>query len=187
MKAYIVTEGDLDRELLELLLPKELSEDVTIVTAGGASGATSMARSLVALRRVPVALVVDANSISPDLVRERSLGLRELLQSVSVGTPAEVFLAVPEMEEIYFQVPHLLDRVLKVDIPETLSIMAEARPKDALSRLLGSHETIKSVSQLLSALAPNDLEELRRVKPISDLEEFLLHALSEANTGAARF
>jgi hypothetical protein len=186
MKAYVVTEGDLDRELLQFLLPTEISEDVAIVTAGGASGATSMARSLIALRRVPVALVVDANSISPDFVRERSLGLRELLQSVTVGTPAEVFLAVPEMEEIFFQVPHLLGRVLKVDIPETLAIMAEARPKDALSQLFDSHKSIKSMPQLLNALTSSDLEELRLANPISDLTKFLLHALSEVSAAATR-
>jgi hypothetical protein len=90
------------------------------------------------------------------------------------------------MEGIFFQVPGLLDRILKVDIPETLAIMAEARPKDALNRLLDSHKTIKSMPHMLSALTPSDLAELRQAKPIADLKEFLLHALSEASTGATR-
>jgi hypothetical protein len=185
MKAYIVTEGEWDRSLLQHLLPPDVAEDVTIVTAGGGSGAVSMARSLLVRRQAPVALVVDADSISPALVRERALSLRELLRSVSVNTPAEVFLAVPEMGVVFFQSPGLLERILGVEIPDTLSILAEARPKEALGRLFADHKTLRSMPQMLGALTLLDLEELRKTKLIAGLNEFLRHALSEARTGAS--
>jgi hypothetical protein len=181
MKAYIVTEGELGRSLLQRLLPADLTEAVAVVTASGGSGAVSMARSLLATRQSPVALVLDADSISPDFVRERSRGLRELLRSVSSGPDSEVFLAVPELEGIFFQAPNLLERVLGLTIPETLAILAEARPKDALDRLFAQHQSIKTVPELLSALTPCDDEELRATKPIANLNEFLRHALHEAN------
>jgi hypothetical protein len=181
MKAYVVTAGQLDRRLLEQLVPQNLAAGIVLVTANGYSGAVSMARSLLATRPSPVALVLDADSISPDFVRERSRGLHELLGSVSSGPESEVFLFVPEMEAIFFQAPSLLERVLGLTIPETLAILAEARPKDALDRLFTQHQSIKTMPQLLVALTPGDFEELRRTKPIADLNEFLRHALHEAS------
>jgi len=181
MKAYVVTEGELGRDLLQRLLPADLADGIAVVTASGGSGALSMARSLLATRQSPVALVLDADSISPDFVRERSRGLQELLRSVTSGPDSEVFLAVPELEAIFFQVPRLLERVLGLVIPETLEILAEARPKAALDRLFAQHLSIKTMSQLLSALTPGDSDELRKTKPIAELNEFLRHALHEAS------
>ena len=180
MKAYVVTEGQLGRSLLELLVPQDLG-DIVFVTATGSSGALSMARSLLATRPSPVALVLDSDSISPDFVRDRSRALYEIMSSITSGAESAVFLAVPEMEGIFFQPPHLLERVLGLAIPETLQILAEARPKEALNRLFAQHQSIKTVPQLLAALAPSDYEELRTTKPIADLNEFLRHALHEAS------
>jgi hypothetical protein len=180
MKAYVVTQKGLPEELVPRLLSQDSQDDVAIISAGDESDATSLARSLLVRRKVPVAMLLDAESISPHLVRQRTLELRALLTSVS-ASPAEVFLAVPELEAIFFQVPRLLERVLGLAIPETLEILAEARPKAALDRLFAQHQSIKTMSQLLSALTPGDSDELRKTKPIAELNEFLRHALHEVS------
>src|SRR5262249_4915119 len=151
MKAYVVTQRGLPEELVPCLLPTGLQDEVAIVSADDESDATSLARSLLVRRKVPVAMLLDAESISPRLVRQRTLELRALLPSVTAGGQAEVFLAAPELEAFFFQPPRLLERVLGLPIPETLQIFSEARPKEALNRLFAQHQSIKTMPQLLDA------------------------------------
>jgi hypothetical protein len=185
MNAYIVTEGAQDKAVVEALLPADLSREVAVVAGGGGSGAVSMARTLLVRHHVPVALVLDADSLSPERVREGSLTLRELLRSVSGGTPSEVFLVVPEIEEIFFVDPHLLESVLQIKISETFAIRAEARPKEALSSLFADHPSVKSMRQLLNSLTQIDIERLRQARPVAEVVEFLRHALNATKAGAA--
>jgi hypothetical protein len=185
MNAYIVTEGAEDREVVEALLPADLSREVSVVAGGGGSGAVSMARTLLVRHHVPVALVLDADSFSSERVRERSLTLRELLRSVSGGTAAEVFLVVPEIEEVFFESPRLLEGALQVKIPETLAIRAEARPKEALNALFADHPRVKNMRQLLNTLTQTDIGRLRQARPVAEVVEFLRHALNATKAGAA--
>ena len=108
MNAYIVTEGQFDVALLSRLLAHEVRSGVRVVSASGKSGAQSLARSLVAARRLPVALVLDADTTDKALVREQRLVARELLTMASPGIPTEVFMAVPSIEILFFTDPQNL-------------------------------------------------------------------------------
>ncbi len=52
---------------------------IRIVVAGGSSAATSAARSLLAARRGPVAILLDADAYNPMAVTERREGIEETL------------------------------------------------------------------------------------------------------------
>jgi hypothetical protein len=185
MTAYVVTEGALDKDILKLLISQDLSGDVEIVDGGSLSGATSMARSLLVRRRVPVALVADAHSTSPELIEERELGLRGLLENISADTPSKVILVVPELEGIFFEAPSILERILGIEIPATTVVLAQASSEKALGELLQKQRKYQSLRDLLDALSPADLAQLRETKPIAELNRFLHRAQTQTGAGAA--
>ena len=60
-RTYVVTEGDTDVAVLKRVLPEGIVASAEFVPAGGGmDSARSLARSLLASRQRPVALVVDA-------------------------------------------------------------------------------------------------------------------------------
>jgi hypothetical protein len=72
----------------------------------------SRARSFLVLRRTPVAVVVDAGSLSPAVIEECREGMEELIQAAAGSVPVKVVVAVPEIEAWFFAVPEVIERVL---------------------------------------------------------------------------
>lgn len=173
MIAYIICEGDCDTQLLKVVLPKELLQKVEVVSAGGQYAAESLARSLIVRRQVPVALVLDADLIDPDLTQERCHSIQEILESLSINTPVKVILAVPEMETIFFQDKALLSRLLGLDITSETMIWANFQPRQALEKLISQSENYQSQSQIINQLVHEDLEILRKSPVIQELAQFL--------------
>lgn len=173
MIAYIICEGDFDTQLLKVVLPKELLQKVEVVSAGGQYAAESLARSLIVCRQVPVALVLDADLIDPDLTQQRRKSVQEILESVSINTPVKVILAIPEMETIFFQDKVLLSRLLGLEINTETIIWANFQPRKALEKLISQSENYHSQSQIINQLACEDLETLRKAPVIQELVQFL--------------
>jgi hypothetical protein len=173
MIAYIVSEGLFDAQLLKGVLPGELLENVEIVPAGGVSAAKSLARSLLVRRQVPVAIVVDADSVAPDLVQERIKNIEEIVESVSVNTPVKVILAVPELEIIFFQDSLLLSHLLGYVPSQDILNLAAFQPRKALEQLLSQSEKYHSRSQIVNQLANEDIEILRKAPVIQEVIHFL--------------
>jgi len=173
MIAYIICEGDCDTQLLKVVLPKELLQKVEVVSAGGQYAAESLARSLIVRRQVPVALVLDADLIDPDLTQERRHSIQEILESLSINTPVKVILAIPEMETIFFQDKALLSRLLGLDITSETMIWANFQPRQALEKLISQSDNYQSKSQIINQLVHEDLEIIRKSSVIQELVQFL--------------
>lgn len=99
MNAYIVTQVDADAELLRRVLPQDVLEEVGFVPAGRHSAVMSMARSLIAQRRVLLAVVLDADTTAPRLIHEQRQSAEEVIGMVSPSVPFKVILAVPTLAE----------------------------------------------------------------------------------------
>ncbi len=173
MNAYIVCEGDFDAQLLQVVLPKELLNEVEIVAAGGLSAVKSLARSLLVRRQVPIAIVVDADSVSTDLVQERRNSIEEIVESVAVDTPIKVILAVPTIEIVFFQNGLLLPRLLGFEPSESVLELATSQPRKALEQLFSESRNGHSLSQIINQLTDTDIEILRTASVIQEITNFL--------------
>jgi hypothetical protein len=173
MITYIICEGSFDAQLLKTVLPANLLTDVGVVAGGRVSAVESLARSLVVRRRVPVVIVVDADSVVPELVEQRRKDIEETVESVSINTPVKVVMAVPEMEIIFFQDVSLLSRLLGYIPPQDILDLAVFQPKQALEQLLSQSEIIQDRSQIIDRLAKEDIEILRSSSVMQEIVHFL--------------
>lgn len=174
MIAYIVCEGSFDVQLLKIVIPEELLNKVEVVAAGGLSAVKSLARSLIVRRQVPVGVVIDADSVAPEVVKERLKSVEELVESVSANIPFKVIAAVPEMEIIFFQDIALLSRLLGYEPSQDMLTSAAFQPCKTLQKLLSqSHHEKHSFSQIINQLTNEDLKILRQAPFIQELIHFL--------------
>jgi hypothetical protein len=185
MIAYVVTEGPFDAELLRRVLPQELLEGVEFVVAGGVSAAKSLARSLLVRRQTPVAVVLAAEAVSPELVQERRQSMEEVVESVAGNVPVIVIVAIPAMEAILFHDPALLERRFGQTLPESLCAFARTNPRDVLEQLFAQSPHIPNRVKLVEALTPIDVQILQQTAPIQELVAFLRHAQELAIVGAS--
>jgi len=99
-RVYIVVEGRNDAAALRRILPPAITEKCNFVVGNGKSSAISDARTILAMSREPLVLVVDADDNDINRVEEQRKTLNQLLQSAASGTPCSVFLAVPNMDVV---------------------------------------------------------------------------------------
>src|SRR5262249_1760204 len=83
MIAYVLVEGPTDERIVRQLIPRDLLEGVGVHAAGSRSGIASLGRTLLVDRRKPLAVVVDADSVAPEVVEERRQNLDDLLGLVA--------------------------------------------------------------------------------------------------------
>ena len=100
MIAYLVVEGPRDADLLRSLVQAGWLEGVEIVPAHGLANAKGRARSLLVSRRVPLAILIDSDATSPEVVLERRQGVEEVVGIVAGRTPFRVLVAVPDLETL---------------------------------------------------------------------------------------
>lgn len=178
MKAYLILEGDSELALVRRLLPSEIQSDISIVTAGGRSNIASKARSLMVMRRKPVALVTDADAIDKDAVEQRRRTLEDLMRSATTGVPYKVVLAVPEIESWLFVVPDVLERMSGKKLSNDQRELGDLRPKKVIQQLFENQRSV-SVAELASNLTDPELQALRETEPRKELIDFLSEAVKK--------
>ena len=183
MIAYVVTEEPFDVALLSRVLPPELREGVEIVAAGGVSAAKSLARSLLVRRQTPVAIVIDADAVSPEVVQERRQSVEEVVESVAGNVPVKVIVAVPHLEAILYQDPALLENVFGQAISDSLRTLVSTYPGHTLEQLAAQPPHIPNREQLVRALTPSAAQLLQQAAPIQELVAFLRHTQELATAG----
>ena len=104
MKAYVFVEEASDAAVLRRLMPAAHA-DVQLVSAQGMGSLASLARSVLATRRKPAAVIVDSYSVAPELIRDRRQNLEDLIWLVAGGVPTKVVMAVPELRGMFFTTP----------------------------------------------------------------------------------
>lgn len=177
MKVYVFVEGVCEVELLRRLLPAEWHASLVFVPVARAASIPSLARSILATRRQPVAVVLDSDSLSPDLIHDRRQNMQELIQVAAPSVPAKVVMAVPQLEAILFHDPQLLPKVLERAFTPELVARARFEPAVVLKELLAQSAGMSTLAQLLNALSPQDVETLKAAPPVRELNEYLQRVL----------
>lgn len=173
-QTYIVTEHSSDAAIIEKVLPKQVLHNVKFVDGDSSYGAESMANTLLAAKRLPVALVINAKTNDELMIGERASELNYLLRQASPGIPFKVLIAVPELEVVFFQERSLLEELIGKKLTDLEWQFAQHHPKELLENLLGSSATF--IKATLKALDDQKLQVLRQYPLIGELNEFLATA-----------
>jgi len=136
MTCRLVAEGKFDAQLLQRILDANQVRGFSVSAAGGKSTAASFAMSVLASRREPVALVLDADTSDQRAVEEQERIYYDLLHSVSRTTPFKIFSAVPALEVVLFSDREILSKIVGVAVSDLQARDAEDRPKQVLNALL---------------------------------------------------
>src|SRR4051794_10509205 len=133
-RVYVFVEGQTDEEFLRRVLPPEMTNQIEFVRAGSSSGIASLARSFLVRRRTPLAVLMDADSLDPTVIKERRESTEELIQAAAGSIPVKVVVAVPEIESWFFAVPEAIERVLGGKPPDDLMALGSRDPKGVLEQ-----------------------------------------------------
>lgn len=180
-KVYLITEGQSDQEMLRKLLPEDIVQNTEFVVGNGRYSAQSLARSILAAARMPVALVLDADTIDPSAVQEQRDFLKEALGQVSAGVPFEIFLAVPELEVLLVESPDFLHKLSPRDYSSDELELAKLRPKRFLQRLIGQQDRKQVIREIVRKLDTKAVSALRKHPFLQGLSQFLSSTLQPAN------
>ncbi len=178
-KAYVIVEGKSDEEILSRLLPENIINQIGFIAAGGRYDIQSFARSLLAVKRVPVAVVVDADTNDETLVQEKIDLIREMLHQVSPNIPFEVFVAVPEIETLFFSATGFIPSFAHQSYSPIELEFAKLQPKRFLHHM-GIQGTV-ALLKILDNLAPQHIEEMRKHPLIAGLMNFLSSVIEPKN------
>ncbi|ABA23860.1 hypothetical protein Ava_4261 [Trichormus variabilis ATCC 29413] len=143
--AYIIAEGYRDIEILQKLLPKNLTQDIQFIAGESSYRARSLASSLLATRNTPVALVLDADTDNESQILERHDLINYTLNQASPGIPYQIFFAVPEIEIIFLQDKSLIEKIAQRQFNDLEWQLAQSKPKEFLEILFGKGEQINKI------------------------------------------
>jgi hypothetical protein len=173
-RAYVITEGIFDAEMLKKLLPEDVVHNTEFVVASGRYSAQSLARTLLADRQTPVALVLDADTTDEKKIQEQKDFLEELLRQASSGTKFEVFLVKPEMEILLVEDASVIEHLTHKHYSQSELTLARLRPKSFLTEVLEKQEKPPSNHlRLVDNLDEQMVKVIRKHPLITDLNKFL--------------
>jgi hypothetical protein len=172
-RVYIFVEGPTDADFLRRILPEEVLKDAELVNAGGEAGIPSLARSVLVFRRRPIAVLIDADSVEPDVIEERKQGLEDLIRAADGSIPVKVVTAVPKIESWFFTVPEVIERVLGEKVPSEWVPLGKRDPRGVLQQLAGNSNKKWDTNQAISALDGQEIERMRAIPEVAELNTFL--------------
>jgi len=164
-----------ESNMAAILLVKTLREEqeagfVEIRASVPRSSLYAAARTLLAVRCEPVALVLDAGSTDPEAARRRQQAAEEVIGEAAGAAPLRVLVAVPALESLLFLRPAAVERAFGPSAKDLMEL-GRVSPRDALERLDPSGCAIAAF-KLVGALDDDDLVALRAEPPIRELLEF---------------
>ena len=178
MTASVLTEANFDGMLLATLLADEQKRDgIEIGVVSGLSAGYSFARTMLAVKRIPVAVVIDADSPEQEVAWERQRSVEEVLGDAASGVPFRVIVAVPELAILFFERPQLLKKVYGKSVTSLVTEIGQVSPRRALQKLDPdlSYEHIRF--KILKAMNEEDIKALRATTLIKELLSFLRQAV----------
>lgn len=170
-KVYLLVEGQNDAALLRKVLPVEALSGVELIVAG--PGIASLARSLLVRRRCPVALLMDSDSIEPDVVAVQRESTEELIRLANASIPTKVVTAVPQIESWFFAAPESIERVFGEKVPEEWVGFGRRDPKGVLEQLARNTNIEWNTDRAISQLDAADIDRIRAVPEVEELCAFL--------------
>jgi hypothetical protein len=172
-QVYIFVEGPTDAEFLRRILPPELLKDAEIVPSGGSDGIPSLARTVLVMRRKPVAVVMDADSLAADMIAERQESTEEFIRAAAGAIPVKVVVAVPEIAAWLFAAPEALARALGGTGPEELIHLGRRDPSGVLQQLAEKNHRKWDSMRAIGLLDAEDIARIRALPEVTELSTFL--------------
>ena len=169
--AYILTEGNTDIEILQKLLPKNLIQDIKFIAGASSYRARSLASSLLATQKIPVSLVIDADTDNPSQVFEKKDLINYVLSQVSSGIPFQISLAIPEIEIIFLQNKPLIEKIAQRQFNDLEWQLAQSKPKEFLETVLGKEQSINE--KIFSNINDEEIKILQQHPLIQEIMIFL--------------
>jgi len=185
MSVSVLTEANFDGMLLATLLADEEKRNgIEIGVVSGLSSGYSVARTMLAVKRIPVAVVIDADSPEQEVASERQRSVEEVLGDAASGVPFRVIVAVPELEILFFKRPQLLKKVYGKSVTTLITELGQVSPRRALQKLDPdlSYEHLRF--KILRAMDEADIKALRATAPIKELLSFLREAVEYSKRSA---
>lgn len=172
---YVVTEGQADVDILKKLLDKDIVKVIEFVAGSGSYSMLSKAGTLLAVKHLPLALVIDADTLNDIAIQEKVDSLRYLLRQPAAGVRFEIFPAVPEIEAVFFQDRRFIEKLANKTFTDMEWKLAQRSPKEALTYLLGNSTPVHK--KVLAKLTSKDIQVLQQHALIANLSEFLFSVL----------
>lgn len=172
-RTYVLVEGASDAAFLRRILPEDALKDVELVSAGGSSGLPSLARSLLVRRKCPVAVVMDSDSVNPELIEERQQSTEDLIRAADATVPIKVISAVPEIEAWLLAAPEKIERIVGQKVSEEWLAMGKTNPRRALATLAEKNQKRWDTNQAIDALDDEDIMRIRAIPEVNELSVFL--------------
>ena len=175
-RVYVFVKGQTDEEFLHRVLPAEVTNQTEFVKAGGSAHITSPARSFLARRRIPLAVLMDADSLNPEVIEDRRESTDELIQAAAGAVPVKVVVVVPEIETWFFAVPEAIERILGEKAPADLLTLGARDPKGVLTQLSQRSKVEWDSLQAIHSLDEQEIERIRARTDVAELTQFLQKA-----------
>jgi len=163
---YFIVEGAFDKFILERILPEEIVSQTKIITGNGYNIALSKARSLLVSSELPVSLIVDSNTTDRTSIEEKKDFIMQSLRQLSTPEHFHIFLAVPEIEVIFFSNREVVEELRGGKISDQQLELAHYNPKQELLKMLHTENLQKSFRKLLT---PTLIEKLRKTEFVQNI------------------
>lgn len=173
MKKILICEGYSDATILRTIFAAIDMIEVKIMEGGGKSSAISLGTSFALNGGARVAIVVDADTTDPDLLKEQQSIFNDLVSRIPYSGSCRLFLAVPTLEEAIF--PTAKDFAFTFGLKITPS--QEARYAENWNSLVSKFLT-KSEDQSLAMIKTAEISQAKIRKlfekpPLRELKAFI--------------
>jgi hypothetical protein len=172
-RVYILVEGPTDAAFLRRILSQEELKDAELVPAGGSLGIPSLARSLLVRRKRPVAVVMDSDSLNPEVIEERQQSTEDFIQFADASVPVKVVVAVPEIEAWFFASLETLEHIVGEKVSADWFGLGKRDPKGVLQQLAEKNEKKWDIDRAINALNTEDIDRIRAIPEVAELNTFL--------------
>jgi hypothetical protein len=160
--------------LAKLLNAEQQAGQIEIRAARPSSSLYSAARTLLALRGEPVALLLDADSTDPQSATRRRLTAEEVVGDVAGSASLRILVVVPALEALLFRRPDPVAKAFGAAAKnEQLLELGRLNPREALKRLDPAGHWWTASLNLVRSLTDEDVTALRSAPPIDELLQFL--------------
>ncbi len=188
MSVFIVTSGWVAGKLMRRLVeghPRLRGRGIQIQAAESNGGASRLARDIVFWQRKPVAVVLDAQTLSRDLMAEQEGWVQLLLEEFASPREWRIMSIVPEIAVLLFRDEQLLRSVVPVSPSFEQLIRGRYEPNRVLAELFAQVGEQPFPEVLIQRLDQLDASPLWAAPELRPLEEFLLEKLAAQQPGAA--
>jgi hypothetical protein len=179
-KVTIALEGQSDLAIVKALLPSAFINACKFLVTDGRSTLVSVARTFLIKHHLPIAIMLDTDTMDPASIAEIVRTTRHLMGSVAGQTPFDTIYCTPHVEMIFFD----KDIDLRKYFPEFENVFilpfALTQPKAQLQVLFERGGGPADLNGLLAQLTKEDIRKLRSKYPIQHLMAFISN-----NTDAA--